>query len=206
VTLRVSPRLAGVACVIVGVWFAVLVPPHPDIVRHDVAHGVLASGTWRLAHAWMFLTGIAGIGAAAGIVAVHGRRLGRAGDVALAVMLVSAVATSAAGLLEAAVFPFLARTQPDAIAFDGPIFTAPLFRALSGPWLLFPLVFAALGWLATRAGDYAAAGSALAATGIGFFALGMWFVPFAGVASSVALGGVLCWWGVILWRAASSPT
>jgi hypothetical protein len=138
-------------------------------------------------------------------VGLHGRRFGRAGDVALAVMLVSAVATAAAGLLEATVFPLLAHTQPDAIAFDGPIFTAPLFRALSGPWLLFPFVFAALGALAWRAGDHLGAGRALAVTGVGFFAFGMWFVPVVGVLSSLALGVVLLWWGVILWRAATSP-
>jgi hypothetical protein len=205
VTVRVSPRLAAIGFVVVGLWFAVLVPPHPDIVRHDVARGVLESGTWRLTHAWMFLAGIAAIVAAAGVVGLHGERFGRAGDIALGVMLVSAVATAAAGLLEATVFPFLARAQPDAIAIDGPIFTAPLFRALSGPWLLFPLAFSALGWLTWRAGDYRVAGAALGVTGGGFFALGMWFVPFAGVASSVALGAALGWWGVILWSAPRAP-
>jgi hypothetical protein len=203
VTVQISPRLAGVACVIVGVWFAVLVPPHPDIVRHDVAHSVLASGTWRLTHAWMFLTGMAAIIAAAGIVGVHGARFGRAGNIALAAMLVSATATAATGLLEATVFPFLAHAQPEALAFDGPIFTAPLFRTLSGPWLLFPLLFAELGWLARRAGAYPTAGSALAITGIGFFALGMWFVPIVGAVSSIALGLALGWWGLILWRSPS---
>lgn len=204
-TVRVAPRLSAVAFVIIGVWFVVLVPLHPDILRNDVARSVLASGTWRLTHAWMFGSGMASVVAAAGVIALHGRRFGRAGDVALVAMLVSGVATSSAGLLEATVFPYLAHTRPAAIAFDGPIFTAPLSRALLGPWLLFPLVFAALGLLARRAGDQRAAGTALAAGGIGFFAFGMWFVPVAGVVSSVAFGAVLWWWAAILWGGASSP-
>jgi len=186
-----------------GLWFAVLVPIHPNILSGEVADAVRDSGTWRLTHAAMFVVGIAAMFAAAGTVAVHEPRFGRLGLVVLGVTIVSAFATAATGSLEATVFPLLARTSPETISYDGPLFTSPLFRALNGPWLLLPLDFAMLGLLARRAGDFVAPGTALAATGVLFFAFGMWFVPLIGPASAVAFGGALLWWGWVLWGAQS---
>jgi hypothetical protein len=121
----------------------------------------------------------------------------------LAITILSAFATAATGALEATVFPLLARTSPGTIAFDGPLFTAPLFRALTGAWLLLPLDLAFLGWLARRAGDHVAAGGALAASGVAFFAFGMWFAPVVGPISCVLFGLALMWWGRILWSGQS---
>ncbi len=201
--LRIPLRLCGVALVAMGLWFAVLVPLHPNILNGELADAVRASGTWRLTHAAMFVVGIAALLAAVGVVALHEPRFGRLGSVVLAVTVVSAFATAATGALEATVFPLLARTSPDTIAFDGPLLTSPLFRALSGPWLLLPLEFAFFGWLARRVGDYAGPGTALAVTGVAFFAFGMWFVPVLGPISCFAFGGTLVWWGGLLWSAQS---
>ncbi len=199
--LRVPLRLCAAAFVAMALWFAVLVPLHPNILSGDIADAVHGSGTWRLTHATMFMVGIASVFAAGGIVSVHGARFGRSGQVLLAVTIVSAFATAAAGVLEATVFPLLARTSPDTIAFDGPLVTSNLFRALTGPWLLLPLEFAFFGLLARRAGDHVNAGGALALTGVLFFAFGMWFVPVIGPISCVLFGLALVWWGRILWGA-----
>lgn len=182
----------------IGLWFAALVPLHPNILHGDLAQEVLDDGLWQLTHAVMFGVGIAGVFAAAGIVSLLGA--GRRGSIILGVTIVSGVATSAAGLLEATAFPLVARRAPELIAFDGPLFSSSLFRAMTGPWLLFPLCLAALGALAYRSEPYRRAGATLALSGVGFFVLGMWFVPIVGPLSSVAFGAALLWWAAILWR------
>lgn len=203
--LRIPLRVCAVAFVAMGLWFAVLVPLHPNILSGDVADAVRGSGTWRLTHATMFVVGIASVFAAAGLVSLHGSRMGSAGQVVLAVTIVCAFATAAAGAIEATAVPLLARTLPDTIAFDGPLFTSPLFRALTGPWLLLPLDFAFLGLRARRLGDHRTAGGALAVTGVLFFVFGMWFVPVAGPISCALFGAALAWWGQILWSASHAP-
>lgn len=182
-----------------GLWFAVLVPLHPNVLHGELADAVRGSGTWRLTHAAMFGVGVASVFAAAGIVAFHRQRFGRIGQIALVVTVLSAFAAAAAGAIEATVFPLLARSSPGTIAFDGPLLSSPLFRALTGPWLLLPLAFAFFGLLARRAGNHVAAGTSLAITGVLFSVFGMWFVPVLGPVSCVAFGAVLMWWGWIVW-------
>ncbi len=199
--LQVSLRLAAASLVLIGVWFGVLVPFHPNILKGHFADAVLDDGLWRLTHAAMFLVGIAGVFASAGMVALHGRRFGRVGSVVLMATIVTGFSTAAAGALEATALPLLAKEAPQLIDFDGPLFTAPLFRALTGPWLFYPLCLGALGLLAYRDATHRTAGGALSLSSVAFFALGMWFVPVVGPISCVAFGGTLAWWAAILWRA-----
>lgn len=184
-----------------GLWFGALVPFHPNILKGHIAEDILGDGMWTLTHAAMFLVGVAGVFAAAGLVAVHNGRLGQRGSVALVATVVASFATAAAGAVEATALPLLAKQSADLVTFDGPMFGAPLFRAITGPWLFLPLCLAGFGWLAFREGTYRNAGAALAVGGATFFALGMWFVPVVGVLSCVALGAALLWWAAILWRA-----
>lgn len=207
-TVRLPRRACAAALVLTGLWFGALVPFHPNILQDDVAHAVLTNRTWQITHIAMYVVGLAGVLAACGVVAAHDDRLGRAGQAALAVTVLGAVVTAGTGLLEAAVFPEVARRTPELIAFDGPIFTDPLFRILSGPWMLFPAGFVAFGILAYRDGAFGHAGAALAAAALGFMLFGMWFVPVIGPASGVVFGAVLVWWGWLVGRlgpATSSP-
>ncbi|MDP1795096.1 MAG: hypothetical protein Q8K63_13255 [Acidimicrobiales bacterium] len=199
--LHVSLRLAAVAFAVIGLWFGVLVPLHPNILDGPVAEAVLADGEWRLTHTAMFFVGIAGVFGGAGFVALHRNRFGRIGSLVLVATIFTGFATAGAGLLEATALPLLAKENPALIAWDGPLFSAPLFRALTGPWLLFPLCLAALGALAYRDGAHRNAGLALGASGVVFFGPGMWFVPIAGLISCVLFGAALWWWALILWRA-----
>ena len=204
-TVRLPRRACAVALVITGLWFGALVPFHPNILRDDVAHAVLTNRTWQVTHIAMYVVGLAGVLAACGVVAAHGDRLGRVGQVALAVTVLGAVVTAGTGMLESTVFPEVARRSPELVDFNGPIFTDPLFRALSGPWMLFPAGFIALGVLAYRDGAFRRAGAALAVSALAFMAFGMWFVPWVGPASGVAFGAVLVWWGALLWSAVTRP-
>jgi hypothetical protein len=202
VTVRLSPRACAVALVIVGAWFALLVPWHPNIVTDDVAHIVLTDDLWVVTHVAMYVVGVVGVLAACGVVAVHGDRLGRVGQATLAVTVFGAIVTAGTGVLEAAVFPEIARRAPETLDFDGPLFTDPLFRVMDVPWMLFPAGLVGLGVLAHRDGAFGRAGAALAAAALGFMLFGLWFVPVIGQVSDVVFGVVLTWWGVIVWRAA----
>ena len=104
----------------------------------------------------------------------------------------------ARGGVEATAFPLLAESDPAALSFDSGMFRAPQFVLLTGLWLLLPLCFAAIGWLARPTLGQPA--TALAASGVAFFAFGMWFVPVVGPISSVAFGVVLLWCALSLWR------
>jgi hypothetical protein len=205
VTLRLPRRACAAALVLTGLWFGALVPFHPDILRDDVADAVLTSSTWQVTHIAMYFVGLLGVLAACGVVAAHDDRLGRVGQAALAVTVLGAIVTAGTGLLEAAVFPEIARRTPDALDFNGPIFTDPVFRALATPWMLFPAGFIALGVLAYRDGAFGRAGAALAAAALGFMLFGMWFVPVVGPVSGVVFGAVLVWWGGLVWRGAATP-
>lgn len=199
--VRIPFRLCAVAFAFMGAWFAFIVPLHPNILTEDVAHAVLTDGTWRLSHVGMFLTGFAGVLAACGLAGMHGDRLGRRGQATLAFAVVASIGTVGTGMAEATLFPVIARHNPGLLDFhNGPIFTSPLFGSMSSLFLLLPIAFAALGALARQDGYHRNAGTALAVSGVAFFALGMWFVPVVGFISCVAFGGVLAWWGVLVWQ------
>ncbi len=189
-------RIASAAAAVIGIWFLALVPLHPNILDGDLAGAVRGDRFWQLSHAVMFLVGIAGVVLVARIIPTL--NAGRIGTAVLVTTILAGFSTSAAGAMEATLFPLVARNRPELIAYDGPLFTSPLFRALTGPWLLFPVCLAALGALVYRVGTQRNAGVALAAGGVSFFAFGMWFVPVVGLLSCEVLGAALLWWAAIL--------
>lgn len=182
-----APRLVAASCAVIGLWFVMLVPLHPNMFTGDTAQTVLDADLWKVTHGVMVLVGLAGI-----VVA-----LASTNGWLLAVTVMSGVATAIAGGVEATTFPLLARSAPESLDFSSGLFRSPLFVAITGPWLLFPLCLAAIGWKVRAEAERL--GTALAATGVAFFALGMWFVPVVGPLSSVALGAVLLWWAATLW-------
>lgn len=186
--VEVPARLAAACAWVIGLWFLVLVPLHPNILQGDVAEAVLDNGLWKLTHTVMVVVGLAAIGLA----------LRLADGWLLGLTIVSAVATAIAGGVEATTFPLLASSSPEVLNFDGGLFRSPLFVAITGPWLLLPLCLSAVGWRAAVMDQRAR--TAIAATGVSFFVFGMWFIPFVGPLSSVAFGAVLLWWGALLYR------
>lgn len=184
--VEVPTRLAALCCWVIGLWFLILVPLHPNILRGDVADVVLDNGLWKLTHVVMVLVGVASIGVA----------LRLTDGWLLALTIVSGVATAIAGGVEATAFPLLAASSPESLSFDGGLFRSPLFVAITGPWLLLPLCLSAVGWRATAFDQRAR--TAIAASGLAFFVFGMWFVPIVGPLSTVVFGAVLLWWGWLL--------
>jgi hypothetical protein len=197
-TLRVPIRPAGAALLVAGMLVATAAP-HPSIIGdRRVAEVVLSTGTWRLMHFAVLVGCVAAAFGVVGLVAMFDGRLGRVGDLALAAAIVGLFVTASTMAIEATVFPEIARRVPEVIDFDGPIFGSVWLRALGSFAGGFQLGLAALGLLAYREGTHRRAAVALIVGPVGFLALGLWFVPYVGPASTVAFGASMCWWGWIL--------
>lgn len=200
--LHVPLRFAGLAFGFSGLAWAVATPFHPNIFGVDVARVVRDAAGWQLIHLLVMAGSIAAIFGAAGVVAVHGRRLGPAGDAALALTVVGASMTVGIMFAEAFAFPVLAERAPELLELDGPLMgTVPvrLALALAGGW---PIGLVILGVLAARSDLAPRAGRWLAATTVGFVVLGGPFVPVLGLVATLASAAVHVWWSRILWSAA----
>lgn len=203
--LHVPLRTSAVALGASGLAWAVATPFHPSIFGTDVAAVVRRTDSWQLIHLLVMAGSIAAIFGAAGIVAVHGRRLGPYGDAALGVTVVGASVTAAIMLVEAFAFPVIAERAPELLELDGPLMgpvAVRLVLALSGGW---PIGLIVLGVLAARSDLAPRAGRWLVATTIGFLVLGGPFVPVLGTLATCASAAVHLWWSRILW-AADRPT
>ncbi|HUR76434.1 MAG TPA: hypothetical protein VMZ22_00675 [Acidimicrobiales bacterium] len=204
--VRIPLRCSGAALLVTGLGLA-LSAPHPSVLGDRVtADVVLSTGEWRFIHYALLVACSAGILGVLGMVAVHGDRLGRAGQLALFATMLGFFATGAVMLIEAVMFPDVARAAPQVIQFDGQIFGQFWMRVAGGVAALFPFGLAALGLLAYRVGPYRNAGAALVAGVAAFMALGFFFVPVGGPVSNVAFGAVVAWWGAIVWRAAPTTS
>lgn len=205
-TIRVPLRAAGAALAVSGVLLAVSTPVHPNILDgRDLADAVRETASWRAIHVAWVVSSLLNIFGVAGIVAVHGGRLGRPGQAALALTIIGTTATACLMSLEAVAFPPVAHDAPELLGallnLDGPLLGSPLLLALSAAAAVLPVGFVALGVVVARCDIHARAGVALAATTVAFETLAIFFVPVLGPVAAVAFGAVLGWWGWLLWRA-----
>ena len=201
-TLHVPLRLSAAALGFSGVAWAVATPLHPNIFGADMAEAVLATAAWQSIHLLVMVGAVAGIFGAAGIVAVHGRRLGPPGDAALVLTVVGASVTAAMMFAEAFAFPVLAQRAPELLELEGPLLGSVGVRlavALAGGWPVGLVVF---GVLAARSDVAPRAGRWLVATTVGFVVLAGPFVPVLGPLATVGFAVVHVWWSHILWSAA----
>jgi hypothetical protein len=138
---------------------------------------------------------------ASGLVAVHGDKLRKLGRVGLAFSFAGVIGGVGLGAVEALAFPALAERAPDLLELQGPLFTSWLFIVVGILWLGWALGLAIIGVAAARAAVFPrAAGVLLAVSALAFLALGVPFVPVAGVISGVVFGAAQIWWALLMWR------
>lgn len=204
--LQVPVRASAISLVLSGVVLAVLLPFHPSIFDRPVSEVVRETAVWTPLHLAALAAFILDFLGAAGIVAVHGGRLGRLGQAGLVAILIGLVAGSAVMALEAIAFPILADTAPELLALGGPLLGSPLALLLGVLTLGWALGLVLIGAAAARARVFPrAAGVLLAVTAAAFILLAGPFVPVAGELSGVVFGAAHVWWGLLLWRAVSHP-
>jgi hypothetical protein len=193
-------KSSGAALMLFGALFTTATP-HPSILGdRSVAEVVVATGGWAAMHYAVLVGCICGVFGVGGIVAVHGGRLGRAGDVALFFTIVGLVVSAGVMAVEAALFPEVARRAPEVLAIDGPVLGLWPLRIAASTAAGLPLGMAALGWLAYRDGAYRGPGIALAASGVGWVLIAGPFVPYVYPFATALFGAAIAWWGYVLWR------
>ena len=193
--------MSAVSFALSGVIAAVLLFLHPSILVRPVAEVVRETEVWEPLHvAFALMFVFAAIGAA-GLVAVHGDRLGRSGQVGLVLTLVGAIGGLGIGIVEAMAFPVLAERLPEVLALQGPLLTSWVFIGLGLLWLAWAVGLTLIGIAAARAALYPRAAGVLLAVGtVAFHALGAPFVPVAGILSGLLFGAAQIWWAWLLWR------
>ena len=140
---------------------------------------------------------------AAGLVAVHGDKLRKLGRVGLALSFAGVIGGVALGAVEALAFPALAERAPDVLELQGPLFTSWLFIGAIILFMGWVLGLAIIGVAAARAAVFPrVAGVLLAVSALAFLALGVPFIPVAGIVSGAVFGAAQIWWGWLMWRAA----
>jgi hypothetical protein len=204
--LQVPVRVSAVSLALSGLIVAALLPLHPSILVRPVAQVVEETEVWQPLHVAFALMFVFAAVGAAGLVAAHGNRLGRMGQVGLVLTLAGAIGGVGIGMLEAAAFPVLAEELPEVLALQGPLFTSWVFIGLGLLWLAWAVGLTLMGIAAGRAAVFPrAAGVLLAVSAVAFHALGAPFVPVAGIASGLLFGAAQIWWGWLLWRSATGP-
>ncbi len=109
----------------------------------------------------------------------------------------------ALGAVEALAFPALAERAPDVLELEGPLFTSWLFIGAIILFVGWVLGLAIIGVAAARAAVFPRiAGVLLAVSALAFLALGVPFIPVAGIVSGAVFGAAQIWWGWLMWRAA----
>jgi len=201
--LRVPLRASAVSFAITAGLLVAQTLLHPSILDRPVSDVVRDTALWTLMHLAGLIVAVLGLLGAAGLVAVHGDRMGGLGRAGLVTTLVGSCAAGGVAAVEAAVFPVLAERAPDMLDLDGPLLT-------SWPFLLVGV--AAVGWIlglgmigaaAARSTVFPrAAGILLAVGSVLFLVLEIPFVPVVGQPSGVLFGAALAWWGWLLWEAA----
>lgn len=203
--VAISVRLAGSSLAVAGALVAVATPFHPNVLGVDLAAVVRTTGAWAAIHVALAVAATACLPGALGIVALHGDRWGRSGRRVLAATTIGCVSMAAVMYAEAAAFPLLATGAPrllsGLLSADSAMVDNPLAVVIALLVTLFPFGFAALGVLAARDHSLRRPGLVLAGSSMAFAVFEGVFFPVLGVASSVAFGLALAWWGVVLWRA-----
>ena len=205
-SVQVPIRVAAVSMAVSGLLVAGTTPLHPNILTAPVSEVVKDTPMWTGLHVLVLVSIVLAFIGAAGLVAVHGNRLGKLGQAALAATLAGAVGGSAVMVLEALAFPMLADRNPELLALDGPLLTSPAVIGLGILILGWPLGLATLGAIAARARVFPRAPGILLAVGApAFLVLAGPFVPVLGVLSGMAFGAAQVWWGWMMWRSGSRP-
>lgn len=205
-TVRVPLRASAVALGVSGAAWAIGTPLHPTIFDGDVAGVVHRTESWQLIHLLVMTGSVAAIFGVTGIVASHQGRLGRRGQVVLAVTVVGAVVMAAAMFMEAFAFPVLAVHAPHLLELDGPLLGSILVRGVVAVGGAYSMGLIALGVLTARSDVAPAAGRALTATTAAFVILGLPFVPVAGLLATWAFALTHLWWSWVLWHHADTPS
>jgi Na+/H+ antiporter NhaA len=204
--LQVPVRVSAVSLALSGVIVAVLLPLHPSILDRPVSDVVRETDVWQPLHvAFTLMFAFAFVGAT-GLVAVHGDKLRRLGQVGLGLSFAGVIGGVGIGSMEALAFPVLAEMFPEVLDLQGPLFTSWVFVGLgllASGWMLG---LALIGVAAARAAVFPrAAGVALAIGAVAFLALGAPFIPVAGIISGLAFGAAQIWWGWLLWKSGLDP-
>lgn len=199
--VRVPLRPAAVALAVSGFSWSIGSPLHPTIFEGDVAGVVERTDGWVAIHLLVMVGSMAAIPGVAGIVAAHRGRWGAEGEVVLVGVSIGAIVTAAIMFTEALVFPALAADAPHLLELDGPMLGDLGVRALIALGGAHPIGLVVLGVLSARTDLAPRAGIALAASTVAFLALGMPFVPIAGVVATTMYGAAHLWWARIVWAA-----
>ncbi len=203
--MQVPVRVSAIVLAVSGAVTAALVPLHPSIFDRPVAEVVRDTAAWQLIHVASILVFAFAFIGAVGIVAVHGGRLRRFGQVGLAFSLSGAVGGSAIGFFEALAFPVVADSDPRLLDLNGPMFSSWLFLGAGLLAIGWALGLAVIGVGAARAAVFPrTAGVLLAASGPAYLALGGPFIPVAGVLSGVLFGAVQLWWAWLIFSFSAS--
>lgn len=203
-SVQVPIRVSAVSMAVSGLLVAGTTPLHPNILTGPVSEVVKDTPIWTGLHVLVLVSIVLAFIGAAGLVAVHGNRLGKLGQAALAATLAGAVGGSAVMALEALAFPMLADRNPELLALDGPLLTSPAIIGLGILVFGWPLGLATLGAIAARARVFPRAPGILLAVGApAFLVLAGPFVPVLGVLSGMAFGAAQVWWGWTMWRSGS---
>lgn len=185
-----------------GPLLTAAVAPHPSILQGEVGAVVADTGSWVALHL-MAAAGIAlGWWGITCVVLVHRRALAEWAAPILVLLTVGAFVLGSVMVLEALMFPEVARAAPELLELDGPLFGSWTFRLVSSLGGGYLVALVALGVGLSRRGVWAPAGRALAASTGLFAVFAGFFVPVLGPLSALALAGAGGWLGLLLWREA----
>lgn len=203
-SLVIPVRFSAIAFGFSGLTWAIATPLHPNILSDGIAASVQGSRSWTAIHLLVMVGSVGAIFGSAGIVAVHGPLMGRAGRLAQAAVTIGAVFTAAIMFVEAVAFPELAEHAPELLELDGAMLGSPLNRALIALSGLYPAGLMMLGFIAARTDLWPAAGKTLVAATVAFIVLGGWLVPVVGVLATAVFAATHVRWGRLMWTSASA--
>lgn len=202
-TSALGPRAAAIGLGLAGVSLVASISLHPTILEGDVAHVVLHTDAWVLIHWLIAGTVLLSCWALRITVALHQHRVGVAGRVIAVVSTVGSAVMAAGMVLEALIFPAIARHAPELLDLDGPLLGSLALRAAGGLGAGYLIGLGALGVVLARSQVWGRLGWVLAASTVAFTGLAGMFVPVFGLLSSVGLAAAFAWWGRQLWVTAA---
>ncbi len=198
-------RSGALAVWLAGPLLTAAVAPHPSILQGEVGAVVADTGSWVALHL-MAAAGIAlGWWGITCVVLVHRRVLAEWAAPIFVLLTVGAFVLGSVMVLEALMFPEVARTAPQMLELDGPLLGSWTFRLVSSLGGGYLVALIALGVQLARLGVWARAGRALVVSTVAFAVFAGFFVPVLGPLSAVALAGAGAWMGLLLWRIAPAP-
>lgn len=206
-SVDVAPLRSGAVAVwAAGPLLTAAVVPHPSILQGEVGAVVTDTDSWVALHL-MAAAGIAlGWWGITCVVLLHRRVLAVWAGPIFVLATVGGFVLGSVMVLEALMFPEVARVAPELLELDGPLFGSWTFRLVSSLGGGYLVALVALGVVLARRGVWASAGRAVAVSTVAFMVGAGFFVPVLGPLSAVALAGAAGWLGLLLWRAADDRT